>query len=194
MMGWIFTIMLVAGIAKCVLETGPSLAFDYMLMGADSAVELSISLAGSYIMWMGIMNVCKAAGIIDKLAHAAERPLRFVMPNIGSAAAPVTLNLAANFFGLGNAATPFGIEAMQQLNREGMSVASNNICMFLALNSSAVELLPTTVIAIRSACGSVDSMAIAPATFASSVISAVAAILLCKVFEKIGKGKRGHEF
>lgn len=190
MMGWIFTIMLTAGIAKCVIEAAPALAFDYMLIGADSAVELSISLAGSYILWMGIMNVCRVVGLIDRLAQAAERPLRYIMPNIGSAAAPVTLNLAANFFGLGNAATPFGIEAMKQLNKEGQSTATNNVCMFLAMNSSAIELLPTTVIAIRSVCGSKAPMDIAPATFVSSVISAVTAILLCKAFEKIEMRKR----
>ncbi len=192
MLGYVITIMLILGYSCCIYTGNSANALNYMLEGANSAVELMLSLAGSYLLWLGIMNVAKRSGLIDALASKVEAPLRKLMPNVGAAAAPITLNLAANFFGLGNAATPFGLDAMKKLYEGGgeqtkRGIASNNICMFLALNSSAVELLPTSVIAIRSACGSENPNSIILPTLISSIISAVAAIMLCKLFERISK-------
>lgn len=186
--------MLILGFAYCIYYGNPADALTFMLEGANSSVELMLSLAGSYLLWMGIMNVAMKAGLIDSLARLAEKPLRKLMPGVGDAAAPVTLNLAANFFGLGNAATPFGLEAMKQLARNGeqsgRGIATNNICMFLALNASAIELLPTTVIAIRAAAGSQNPNSIVLPTFISSIVSAIAAILLCKLFERSKRHER----
>ncbi len=124
-------------------------------------------------------------GLIEKLAARMHKPLRLLMPDAGDASASVTLNLAANFFGLGNAATPFGLDAMKRLNavNPDKQSASNAICMFLALNASAIELMPTGVIAVRIACGSANAYDIVLPTFISSVFSAAAAILACKFFE-----------
>lgn len=187
--------MLILGFAYCIYYGNPADALTFMLEGANASVELMLSLAGSYLLWMGIMNVAMKAGLIDGLAKLSEKPLRRLMPGIGNAAAPVTLNLAANFFGLGNAATPFGLEAMKQLSscggeQSGLGIATNNICMFLALNASAIELLPTTVIAIRAASGSENPNSIVLPTFISSIVSAIAAILLCKLFERSKQHER----
>ena len=143
------------------------------------------SLAGAYLLWMGLINVASEAGLIEKLAARMHKPLRLLMPDAGDASASVTLNLAANFFGLGNAATPFGLDAMKRLNavNPDKQSASNAICMFLALNASAIELMPTGVIAVRIACGSANAYDIVLPTFISSVFSAAAAILACKFFE-----------
>ena len=164
---------------------------SYMLEGAEQAVSLSLSLAGSYVLWMGIIGIADKAGLTDRLAKAAERPLKLLMPGIGNAAAPVALNLSANFFGLGNAATPFGIEAMKKLkeNSSGGSTATDEMCMFLALNSSAIEIMPTTVISIRIACGAEEPYSIVVPCLISSVLSAAAAIGICKIFEYVGRKK-----
>ena len=189
MLGYVITIMLILGFTFSIAGGNASEALGWMLQGCNSAVELMLSLAGSYLLWLGIMNVAKRAGLIDKLALLTERPLRKLMPNCGDASAPVTLNLAANFFGLGNAATPFGLEAMKRLSladprltKDG--IASDNICMFLALNASVIVLLPVGVLAIRAACGSSAPNSIVLPTFLSSVISAISAILLCKLFSR----------
>ena len=176
MMGFFFAVSCIIGIVLCCFGGSGSTALDCLLAGADSAVELSISLAGAYLLWMGLINVASEAGLIEKLAARMHKPLRLLMPDAGDASASVTLNLAANFFGLGNAATPFGLDAMKQS-------ASNAICMFLALNASAIELMPTGVIAVRIACGSANAYDIVLPTFISSVFSAAAAILACKFFE-----------
>lgn len=154
-----------------------------LVSGADSSIKLCLSLSGSYLLWMGLFNIAAKTGLVEKLASLMRRPLRLLMPGIGEAAGPVSLNLSANFLGLGNAATPFGLEAMRILSKDSHGTASREICMFLALNTSAVELLPTGVIAVRTACGSTDPYLIVLPTFLSSIISAFCAVLVCKIFE-----------
>ena len=170
------------------------LALGYMLEGADSALELMLGLGGSYILWLGIMKVAERAGLVTALSRKMEKPLRLLMPNVGSAAAPITLNLAANFFGLGNAATPFGIEAMKELTKnrgERSSIASNDVCMFLALNSSCIQLIPTSVIAIRAACGSANPSSIILPTLISSILSSILTIILCKLCGRLSHDEMG---
>ena len=154
MMGFFFAVSCIIGIVLCCFGGSGSTALDCLLAGADSAARM-------------------------------HKPLRLLMPDAGDASASVTLNLAANFFGLGNAATPFGLDAMKRLNavNPDKQSASNAICMFLALNASAIELMPTGVIAVRIACGSANAYDIVLPTFISSVFSAAAAILACKFFE-----------
>ena len=174
------------GLLLFALKGDGSGALNALAAGCDSAISLSISIAGAYMLWAGIMKIAERAGLIEKLAGLMRRPLSCVMPNCGEAAAPITLNLAANFFGLGNAATPFGIEAMRKLDTGGPR-ASNDMVMFIALNSSAIELLPTGVIAVRTACGSASPYDIALPTFIASVASAAAAIVCCKLFDRVCK-------
>lgn len=187
MMGWIFTIMICTGILMHAIRGEPALILSALTDGAASSVELILMLCGSYLLWTGLINIANRAGLTDKFARLMRRPLGILMPNIGDAAAPIALNLSANFLGLANAATPFGIEAMKRLSEQNgrKSAASKEICMFLALNASAVELLPTSVIAVRSACGSADPYSIVVPTFVSSIIAALAAVLTCKCFESI---------
>ncbi|MDD6017966.1 MAG: nucleoside recognition domain-containing protein [Clostridiales bacterium] len=186
--------MISVGMLFCIMNGTADLALGYMLEGADSALELMLGLGGSYILWLGIMKVAERAGLVTALSRRMEKPLRLLMPNVGSAAAPITLNLAANFFGLGNAATPFGIEAMKELNKnrgERSSIASNDVCMFLALNSSCIQLIPTSVIAIRAACGSSNPSSIILPTLISSILSSILTIILCKLCGRLSHDEMG---
>ena len=187
MMSWITTVLFAAGCVLCALRGVSPL--DELISGADGAVKLCASLAGSYLVWMGLMNVAKRAGLVEKLARLIQKPLGLLMPGVKGAAAPITMNLAANFFGLGSAATPFGIEAMRELRREsgGSDRATAKICMFLALNASAIELLPTNVLAIRFSLGAADAYSVVLPTLISSVFAAAAAIIACKAFAMMEK-------
>ena len=194
MLGYFFVIMISIGMLFCIMNGTADLALGYMLEGADSALELMLGLGGSYILWLGIMKVAERAGLVTALSRKMEKPLRVLMPNVGSAAAPITLNLAANFFGLGNAATPFGIEAMKELTKnrgERSSIASNDVCMFLALNSSCIQLIPTSVIAIRAACGSSNPSSIILPTLISSILSSILTIILCKLCGRLSRDEMG---
>ena len=101
--------------------------------------------------------------------------------------APITLNLCANFFGLGSAATPFGLAAMRELEavNDKPGVATDDMCMFLSMNASAIELLPMSVLALRTAAGSQDVYAVVAPTFIVSLLCAAVAILLCKLLAKL---------
>ena len=194
MLGYFFVIMISVGMLFCIMNGTADLALGYMLEGADSALELMLGLGGSYILWLGIMKVAERAGLVTALSRRMEKPLRLLMPKVGSAAAPITLNLAANFFGLGNAATPFGIEAMKELTKnrgERSSIASNDVCMFLALNSSCIQLIPTSVIAIRAACGSSNPSSIILPTLISSILSSILTIILCKLCGRLSHYEMG---
>ncbi|MBQ7060386.1 MAG: spore maturation protein [Clostridia bacterium] len=159
-------------------------ALNALTTGCAGAVTLTLELAGAYMLWSGMMRIAEKAGLVDKLAKLMRRPLGALMPGGEAAAAPVTMNLAANFFGLGNAATPFGIEAMKKLDR-GDGRASDAMVMFIALNASAVELLPTSVIAVRTACGCSAPYEIALPTFIASLASAAAAIAACRLLSRV---------
>lgn len=180
--------MLLLGLIACMASGNAEGAMEAMLTGAGEAVTLSLSLAGAYMLWMGLMNVAKEAGLIDALARAVRKPLALLFPNAPGAVAPITLNLAANFFGMGSAATPFGLAAMKELraaaDREGVpeGTASDDMCMFLSLNSSAVELLPTSVLALRAAAGAADVYCVVLPTFIASLFAFASAVVLCKLF------------
>lgn len=183
--------MLLLGLIACMVSGNAEGAMDAMLAGAGEAVTLSLSLAGAYMLWMGLMNVAKEAGLIDALARAVRKPLALLFPRSPGAVAPVTLNLAANFFGMGSAATPFGLAAMKELraaaDRDGVpeGMASDDMCMFLSLNSSAVELLPTSVLALRAAAGSTDVYCVVLPTFLASLLAFASAIALCRFFCRV---------
>ena len=161
-------------------------AMAALASGTAGALTLSIELAGPFMLWSGLFKVAEKAGLTEGLSLIMRKPLSLIMPDLGDAAAPISLNLAANFFGLGNAATPFGIEAVKRLDR-GDGRASDSMAMFIALNSSAVELLPTSVIAVRAACGSADPYSIVAPTFISSVAAAITAVVSAKLLGKVFK-------
>ena len=156
MMSCVFAAMIAAAIICGAANGSIAAVLDALTEGAANAVTLSLSLAGAYMLWMGLMGIARRAGLIDALSRAMRKPLGLLFPNAGEAIAPITLNLAANFFGAGSAATPFGLEAMKELNAKAKyaGVATDEMCMFLALNASALELLPANVLALRTAAGS----------------------------------------
>ncbi len=191
MMNIIFFAMLFIGIAVGAATGEVQAVMDAMIAGAGEAVSLSLSLMGSYMLWMGLMNVGRQAGCVDALARLADKPLKKLFPQAGEAVAPITLNLAANFFGAGSAATPFGLEAMKELQKRNAhkDAATDNMCMFLSLNSAAIEILPAGVIALRAAAGSEDVYCVVLPTFVASVISFFAAAALCKLFCRLFPAK-----
>ncbi len=198
MMNVLFGFMLLCGLLSAMLMGDAEAALDAMLAGCSEAVTLSLSLAGGYMLWMGLMNVAKEAGLIEGLSRLVKKPLSRLFPDAEEAMAPITLNLAANFFGMGSAATPFGLAAMKELHlaavRKGIpaGTASDAMCMFLALNASAIELLPTGVLTMRAAAGSGDVYCVVVPTFLASILSFLSAVILCKLFCRVfpAEGRR----
>lgn len=187
MMNWLWGILIASGMIAFAVDGQPGAAVDAMASGAAETITLCLSLGGSFMLWMGLMNVARASGLIDKLGRLMAPLLRRLMPDSPEAIPAVTLNLSANFFGLGGAATPFGLEAMGEMARHNLrpGVATDDMCMFIALNSSAVELLPTGVLALRAAAGAQDVYSVVLPTFAASVISAACAVLMCRALARV---------
>ena len=155
-----------------------------MLEAAGEAVQSAIALAGGFAFFCGLMAILRRAGAAEALGKRIAPALRLLMSRElpPDALEPVTLNLAANMLGLGNAATPMGIEASRRLARDGR--ATNALCLFLVINASSVQLLPATVIALRAAAGSARPGAVALPAFLATALSTVTGIVCCKAAEK----------
>ena len=154
---------------------------------ASTAVEIAIGLVGVMTLWLGIMRIAEAAGLVTTLGRALQPVLRWMFPEIPKghpAAGAVVVAIAANMLGLNNAATPLGIKAMEELQELNgdKQTASNPMVTFMAMTTSGVQLIPSTMIGILAAAGSVSPTAIiAPglvATFIGTLSAVVAAKLL----------------
>lgn len=155
---------------------------------AESAVTLAIGLVGIMALFLGLMKVAEAGGMLRIIARALRPLMTRLFPEVPGdhpAMGAMVLNLSANVLGLGNAATPFGIRAMQQLDRLNpcKGTASNAMVLFLAMNTSSVTLLPTGVIALRAAAGSQDPAGIVPTTLFATICSTTVAIIMAKLLQ-----------
>ncbi|RDD61614.1 nucleoside recognition domain-containing protein [Ferruginivarius sediminum] len=156
---------------------------------AESAVTLAIGLVGVMALFLGLMKVAEQGGLLRIVAKALRPLMVRLFPEVPAthpAMGAMILNLSANVLGLGNAATPFGIRAMQQLDRLNpqKGTASNAMVLFLALNTSSVTLLPTGVIALRASAGSADPAGIVPTTLFATICSTAVAILSAKLLQR----------
>lgn len=157
---------------------------------AKSAFEIALSLAGIMTLWLGIMNIATESGLINGLARLLKPIMRRLFPDVPTdhpAMGAMILNIAANMLGLGNAATPLGLKAMNELQRLNthMHTASNAMCTFLAINTSSVQLIPATAIAFLAANGSLNPSSIVItsliATCCSTAVGLIAVTQLAKL-------------
>jgi spore maturation protein SpmA len=161
-----------------------------MIQSATGAVELAIGLVGVMALFLGLMKVAEAGGLLTILARLIRPVMVKLFPDVPAdhpAMGAMILNLAANMLGLGNAATPFGIRAMQELDtlNSQHGTATNAMALFLAINTSSVTLLPTGVIALRAAAGSSDPAAILPTTLFATIGSTIVAIVAAKLYQSV---------
>ncbi len=160
-----------------------------MIESAGGAVELAIGLVGIMTLFLGLMKVAEAGGMLKILARLIRPLMLRLFPDVPPdhpAMGAMILNLSANAMGLGNAATPFGIRAMQELDKLNPQpgTATNAMALFLAINTSSVTLLPTGVIALRAAAGSADPAGILPTTLFATIGSTTIAILAAKLYSR----------
>jgi len=156
---------------------------------AESAVTLAIGLVGVMALFLGLMKVAERGGLMRVVAKALRPLMVRLFPEVPAqhpAMGAIIMNLSANVLGLGNAATPFGIRAMQQLDtlNPHKGTATNAMALFLAMNTSSVTLLPTGVIALRAAAGSEDPAGIVPTTLVATIISTAVAITSAKLLQR----------
>jgi spore maturation protein SpmA len=156
---------------------------------AGASVDLAIGLVGVMSLFLGVMKVAEAGGMLRIIARLIRPVMIRLFPDVPQdhpAMGAMILNISANALGLGNAATPFGIKAMQELDRLNPTpgTATNAMALFLAINTSSVTLLPTGVIALRAAAGSTDAAGILPSTLFATMCSTAAALGACFLYRR----------
>ncbi len=164
---------------------------------AGGSVELALGLIGVMTLFLGLMKVAEAGGMLTLIARLIRPLMVRLFPEVPAehpAMGAMILNLSANALGLGNAATPFGIRAMQELDKLNShpGTATDPMVLFLAINTSSVTLLPTGVIALRAAAGSVDPAGILPTTLFATCCSTIAAIFAAKAYGRFFKSKNSR--
>jgi spore maturation protein SpmA len=159
------------------------------ITSAGSAVELAIGLVGVMALFLGLMKIAEAGGLLTILARLLRPMMTRLFPSVPPdhpAMGAMILNFSANILGLGNAATPFGIRAMQELNRLNPhpGTATNAMALFLAINTSSITLLPTGVIALRASLGSAEPAAILPTTLFATVFATTVGITSALILQR----------
>ena len=166
---------------------GPAVAAA-AVEGASAAIELTLSIAGMLCLWTGVMEVMRRSGLSDQLSRLLEPVLRRLFPRAArdrDVMDSISANVSANLLGLGNAATPLGLDAARRLSRHSPGVASDSLCMLVVCNTASLQLIPTTVATVRAAAGSAAPFDILPAVWLASALSVAAGILACKLFARV---------
>ena len=190
-MAVIWTGMVVVSIlCGLALGNGPQVAAA-AVEGAGAAVELCLSMAGVLCLWMGVMEVMRRSGLSEGLSRLLRPLLRRLYPEFARDRAVmdhISANVSANLLGLGNAATPLGMEAARLMSRRSPGVASDGLCMLVVCNTASIQLIPTTVAGVRVAAGCATPFDILPAVWLASALSVsvgiTAAWLLGKVWRR----------
>ena len=195
MINIIWAVLLVGGILIGVFTGNTEAVTEAALSNADTGVELALGLIGVMALWLGIMKIAEEAGLVQAIGRALTPVMKYLFPEIPKnhpAMGSIVMNMAANILGLGNAATPLGIKAMQELQdlNEEKETASNSMCMFLAINTSSVTLVASSVVAYRLAAGSQNPAEIIGPTLVATIASTVAAVIAVKIFEKVSRNKQ----
>lgn len=184
----IWAILIVFSLIFAFLRGRANEAADILLEGAGNAVSLVIRLSAGYAFFSGLMEAVGALGALKALSALLSPLLQKLFPLIQNSDTKKAIieNFSANMLGLGNAATPAGIEAMRLLKRDGgdSPYATRAMCLFLVINATSLQLLPTTVIALRAAAGSASPGAVILPTMLSTAVSTIVGALLCKLCER----------
>ena len=158
-----------------------------LMTGANDAVAMTISLMGIMCLWTGIMNIAENTGVTEIVAKMLSPLMRVLFPKLKDKKAKdaIIMNMTANMLGLSNAATPLGLKAMQELKRlSDGKTATDEMCMFIVINTASLQLIPSTVIALRQAAGSVTPTDIIIPVWICSVCVITVGVLAAKIFSK----------
>lgn len=201
MLNYLWSFMILTGIVYAAFTGRMPDITNAALDSSKEAISLCITMIGVMSFWVGLMEIASKAGIIPAASRKIWPVIRFLFPNLPAghpAEEPITTNIIANILGLGWAATPAGLKAMEELSKleeqrrkhlaPGISrpagTASNEMCTFLIINISSLQLIPINVIAYRSQYGSVNPASIIGAGIVSTLISTAIAVIYCKLKER----------
>ena len=198
MLNYLWAGMTLTGILWGALHGQMTAVTDGAIQASKEAVTLCITMLGVMTLWTGVLEIGHRTGLVDQLARRMGPVLTFLFPRLdpdGEARKQISVNMIANILGLGWAATPAGLKAMEELKKveeeRGMGgaarqegTASNEMCTFLIINISSLQLIPMNMIAYRSQYGSVNPTAIVGPALAATFISTVVAVIFCRIMDR----------
>lgn len=192
MLNYIWAAIILISIACAVITGRMDILSKSILSGAEEAVSIVISMLGMMSLWSGLMKISESGGLISILAKLLSPLLKLLFPDYSRdslASKLICMNIIANFLGLGNAATPFGIMAIQEMNKinKNPSTANNSIAMFVILNTASIQLIPTFLSILRQKHGSTDPFSILPSLWLTSIISLIVGVISAKCLQKVCK-------
>lgn len=188
MINYIWAGMIILSFAAGLLNGNIETVTTGAIEGCAEGVTLCISLLGIMCLWTGIAKIAEKSGLIDIFAGLLRPLTKLLFPRLksGSAAlSAIVMNIVANFFGMGNAATPLGIKAMKELDKLNCGdEASDEMCTFAVLNTASIQLIPSTLISLRQTFGSANPGIIIVPVWLVSIMAVCAAVISAKIFEK----------
>lgn len=188
MMNYIWSGMILISIVFSLFNGTISQFTDNLMSSCTRAVEFTISLIGIMAVWSGLMKIAEASGLISWVSDKVSPLMKFLFPNEKDeqTIALMMMSFITNIFGAGNSATVFSLKAMERLDAENNHsvYASNAMCMFVITTMSMVQLVPVTIIKIRSDLGSADSGDIIIPSIIAGIVSMIIPILICKLCER----------
>lgn len=192
MVNKIWCTFIILGIFYCFITGRIEILNDEILNSAQTSFDMTVKIFPVMALWLGIMNIAKVSGLLNKISKFFSPLLTLIFPDIPKGHESIgfmTSNMIANMLGLGNAATPFGLKAMkslQELNSD-KTVASRSMITFLVMNTSGLTIVPTTIISLRMMYGSTNPTDIVLPCFVASLVSLVGAILIDRIIAKRSK-------
>lgn len=190
MINYIWLFFIVSSVVISLFNNRIDDVFHAILSSCEQAVTISIGLIGIMAFWLGLMKIAEASGLLRVLAKALSPVIRFLFPDIPKnhpVQADITMNVSANALGLGNAATPFGIKAMeglQELNQNDKKTASDAMCTFLTINTAGVQLIPVTAVAILASLKAENPTDIIVPTIITTLSALIIGVLFVKCLIK----------
>lgn len=193
MMNYVFPVLVIFSFI-CAALTGRMQEFSASVIeGGTNAVELLIKLVSMLCLWGGVMEIADRSGVTKGIAKLLSPVIKLIFPRIRKekdALEAISMNITANILGLGNAATPLGLEAMRRLQQINPDTtrASDEMVVFVVMNTAAMHIIPTTVATLRGQYGSVSPMSILPASFLTSLCALVVAVTCAKLGNRFLRG------
>lgn len=194
-LNYIWLGMILLGILWSIITGRLGEVTQAVITSAEEGVSLCAVLLGIMCMWSGLMKIAEKSGLIKILTRSSKGLFSVLFPEVAgnrNAMGAIILCFAANFLGLGNAATPLGIKAMEELQKlnNRKNTATDSMILFMVLNASIIQLIPTNIIALRNTAGSKDPSGILPHIWISSFISTITALIFFFIFKAINKKRR----
>lgn len=186
MLNWVWAGMILISIVCSFFTHNGAAVTEATLTGTQNGVELVLKMLGTMCFWNGMMKILERSGLSERLSRLLAPVLRLLFPKLdpqSKAFQFITLNVSADLLGLGNAATPFGLKAMQELQKKSplLHTATDDMVTLVVLNTASITLLPTTVAMLRSQAGSKASMDILPAVLITSFLALTIALIVTKL-------------